>query len=278
MQRSLWRHPVLIGKKAVGRLRRRFAKIPDKAFIGTINGSVRFEHERLSFLHEDDFRAMLTESYDIILCEYLRKHLSPGDIVLDIGANVGYISAVASSYVGTSGEVHGFEPLRECYARLERLRELNPHLHLVFRNAALGEAEGRLPIAFNLQGDSRNASLVPGKEAAESREVLVWRLDDYIFRSISTPERIRIIKIDVEGFEFAVLRGLNRFLAETRNRPLIVCEIKPWEVRNLGGTLSEFEAFMNKYDYRTYLITDEDNPIRLSALTEMEVVIFRTHG
>lgn len=278
MQRNLWRHPVLIGKKAVGRLRRRFAKIPDTAIIGTINGSVRFEHQWLNFLHEDDFRAMLTQSYDIILCEYLRKHLSPGDIVLDVGANVGYLSAVAASYVGTSGEVHGFEPLRECYARLERLRELNPEFNLVFRNVALGEAEGLLPIAFNLQGDSRNASLVSGKEAAESRDVLVWRLDDYIFRSIPTPERIRIIKIDVEGFEYAVLRGLNRFLAGTPNRPWIVCEIKPWEVCNLGTTLSEFEQFMNKYGYRTYLITDEDNPVRLSALTEMEVVVFRTYG
>ena len=132
----------------------------------------------------------------------------------------------------------------------------------------------RLALAPLLQGDSRNASLVPGKEAAERRDVLVWRLDDYIFRSIPTPERIRIIKIDVEGFEFAVLRGLNRFLAGTPNRPLIVCEIKPWEVPNLGATLSEFEQFMNKYDYRTYLITNEDNPVRLSALTEMEVVVF----
>jgi hypothetical protein len=38
---------------------------------------------------------MLTGSYDIILCDYLKKHVKTGDIVLDVGANVGYISAVA---------------------------------------------------------------------------------------------------------------------------------------------------------------------------------------
>ena len=69
-------------------------------------------------------------------------------------------------------------------------------------------------------------------------------------------------------------RESDRHPRGTPNRPLIVCEIKPWEVPNLGATLSEFEQFMNKYDYRTYLITNEDNPVRLSALTEMEVVVF----
>ena len=270
-----WRHPLLIGKKAVGRMRRRFVKIPDTAVIVTINGSVRFEHQWLSFLEEDDFRAMLTQSYDIILCEYLRKHLTPGDIVLDVGANVGYISAVAASRVGITGEVHGFEPLRECYARLERLCELNPQFRFVFNNVALGEAEGLLPIAFNPKGDSRNATLVPGKKAPETRDVLVWRLDDYITRSIPAAERISIIKIDVEGFEYSVLRGLDRFLAGTSHRPLIICEIKPWEVRNLGATLSDFEQFMNKYGYHTYFITQEDKPVKLATLADLEVLIFR---
>src|ERR1041385_3366408 len=108
---------MLIAKKAVGRLRRRFVKLPKSPQIVTINGSVRFEHQMLGFLDEGDLRAMLTQSYDIILCDYLKKHLKPGDIVLDIGANVGYISAMAASCVGTSGEVHGFEPLRECFFR-----------------------------------------------------------------------------------------------------------------------------------------------------------------
>lgn len=275
MQTNLWRHPVLIGKKAVGRLRRRFVRIPHTAVINTINGNVRFEYQWLSFLQEDDFRAMITQSYDIILCEYLRKHLSPGDIAVDVGANVGYISAVAASYVGSSGEVHGFEPLQECYVRLERLRELNPQFHLVFHNAALGEAEGLLPMAFNPKGGSRNASMVPGKKAAETRDVPVRRLDDYIFRCIPASERIKIIKIDVEGFEYSVLKGLHGFLAGTPHRPLIVCEIKPWEMRNLGATLSEFEQFMGKYGYQSYLITEENRPVKLSALTDMEVVVFR---
>ena len=135
--------------------------------------------------------------------------------------------------------------------------------------------EGFLPIAFNPEGDSRNATLVPGKKAATIRDVQVCRLDDYIAQNIPALERIRLIKIDVEGFEYSVLKGLDHFMGTTSCRPLIVCEIKPWEVRNLGATLSVFEQFLNKHSYGTYLITQEDKPIKLSALTDMEVVVFR---
>jgi FkbM family methyltransferase len=165
--------------------------------------------------------------------------------------------------------------LIECYRRLERLRELNPRLCLKFNNVALGEAEGFLPLAYNPDGDSRNATLVPGKHYAETRQVPVYRLDEYIASNISSPERIKVIKIDVEGFEFQVIKGLERFLAGTKFRPLIVCEIKPWELTHLGASLDDFEQFMKKFGYRAYIIPEESVAVRMSALTDMEVLLFR---
>ena len=272
---NLWRRSALYARKATGRIQRRLIKIPDRAVVRTINGTVRFEHLWLPFLDEGDFRAMLTQSYDIILCDYLKRNLKPGDIVLDAGANVGYISAVAASYVGASGEVHAFEPLAECFARLERLRELNPGLQLFFNNVALGEVNGVLPIAYNPQGDSRNATLVPGKQSEVTREVPVKRLDEYIRAKISSPERISLIKIDVEGFEYSVLRGLSEFFRKTSSRPLIVCEVKPWELKRLGATPDDFEQYMREFGYRAYRITHDDTPVSMSGLTDMEILVFR---
>lgn len=260
----------------MGRIRRRFTSLPDHPVIATINRGVQFEHMALPFLDEDDFRAMLTQSYDISLCDYIRRTVKPGDIVLDVGANVGYISAVSASYTGSGGEVHGFEPLWECYARLERLRALNPQLCFRFNNVALGETEGFLPIAYNPAGDSRNATLVPGKHFPEARQVPVKRLDQYIKENIPAPERIKLIKIDVEGFEFPVLLGLKNFLLATACRPAIVCEIKPWELTNFNATPEDFDQYMRGFGYRAYVITEEDTPIRLTELKEMEVVVFRT--
>jgi FkbM family methyltransferase len=242
-----------------------------------MKGGVRFEHKRLSFIEEDDIRAMMSQSYDITLCDCFRKHLSPGGIVLDVGANIGYMSAVAASCVGASGEVHGFEPLAECFERLQNLSRLNPQFQFFFHNTAIGDKKGTLSIGFNPEGDMRNATLVPGKKNPQTREVPVWRLDDYIAEKIFSPERIEMIKIDVEGFEFSVLHGLERFFATSSCRPLIVCEVKPWEIKNLGYTMQDFDRYMKQFGYGTYEMVRETKSVDLTAMKDMETVLFRAH-
>jgi FkbM family methyltransferase len=273
---EVFRHPLRTARKAAGRLRRKMTKVPQSGDIRLINNTVRFEHKNFPFLNEDDIRAMLTQSYDITLCDYLRKHLTMGDIVLDVGANVGYISAFAASCVGHTGEVHGFEPLPECFARLQLLSAMNPDFHFYFSHTALGESAGLLPISYDPNGDSRNATLVPGKESGKrALQVPVKRLDDYILENIGSPQRIKIIKIDVEGYEFQVLRGLERFLVDTRYRPRIICEIKPWELKNLGFTLEDFDEYMKKFGYRAYDLANDNRCVALPELKDMSVLLFQ---
>lgn len=270
-------HPGLLAKKAIGRLRRRLIKLPESPVVKLINGAVRYEFARQPFLDDEDLRAMLTGSYDLILCDYLKRCLSPGDIVLDVGANVGYVSAVAASCAGTTGEVHGFEPLPVCFERLRVLSALNPQYRFVFNNVALGDREDVLPISYDPNGQSRNATLVPGERTGVTVQVPVRRLDDYIRDHVSSPERIKLIKIDVEGFEFPVLRGLERFLAGSSHRPLIVCEIKPWEVERLGFAIGDFDRYMKSFGYDSYDMVSQNRRIDLSTLADMEVIQFRAH-
>jgi FkbM family methyltransferase len=272
---SLLEHPGLLARKAAGRLRRRLTKLPEGSVVKVINGTVRFEFQWQPFLADEDLRAMFTGSYDLILCDCLKRHLSPGDIVLDVGANVGYVSAVAASYVGATGAVHGFEPLRMCFERLQVLSALNPQFHFVFNNVAVGDQEGVLPISYDPKGGSRNATLVPGNQSSVTENVPVRRLDGYIRSNIASPERIKLIKIDVEGFEFPVLKGLERFLVGESHRPLIVCEIKPWEVQKFGHSIGDFTQYMKNFGYDSYDMVSQNKRIDLARLTDMEVVLFR---
>lgn len=271
---SALENPQLALRKAVGKIRRKTARIPEHSIIEEMKGGLLFEHRPLSFLDDDDIRAMMTHSYDISGCDCFRRHLSQGDTVLDVGANIGYMSAVAASCVGRAGEVHGFEPLTECFERLQTLSHSNPAFRLHFNNVAVGSQKGSLKIGFNRDGDMRNATLVPGKNTPETRDVPVWRLDDYIFDNIAAPERIKLIKIDVEGFEFSVLQGLERFFARGA-RPLIVCEVKPWEIRNIGYTMKDFDAYMKNFGYRAFDIARERRTVDLSELQDMDTVVLR---
>ncbi len=266
--------PGLLVKQAVGRIRRATTRFPETPVTNLVNGAVRFEHKRLPFLTEDNQIAMMTGTYDIILQEFLRKHLRAGDTVIDGGANVGYISATAASHVGPSGEIHGFEPLEECFGRLQVLASLNPQHHFFFNHAALGEGNGVLPISCP-KGDARNATLVRGKDFTDVRQVEVKRLDDYIAAHVRSPEKIRVIKLDVQGFEFLVLRGLARFFSGTSLRPLIACDMKPWEIGNIGYTLDDFKRYMQGFGYQAFDIAREHVPVDSWSLTDWRAVVFR---
>jgi FkbM family methyltransferase len=274
MSLRILRHPLLYAKKALGRIRRQLVAPPEFR-VALIDGIVRYEHRRLPFLNEGDYRAMLTGTYDIILCDFMRRNLTAGDIALDVGGNVGYISAVAASFVGTSGEVHSFEPLRECFERLDLVRRMNPDFRIACNQFALGSEEGSLPICFDPVGSSRNATLVPGYDMPVRYEVPVKRLDAYIREAIISPERIKLIKIDVEGFEFAVLKGLEGFLAGSTHRPPIVVEIKPWDVAKIGHDMKQFQDYMGRFGYKAYDMVDENICINLLSMKDMEVVVFR---
>jgi hypothetical protein len=86
-----------------------------------------------------------------------------------------------------------------------------------------------------------------------------------------------MIKIDVEGFEFSVLHGLERFFATSSCRPLIVCEVKPWEIKNLGYTMQDFDRYMKQFGYGTYEMVRETKSVDLTAMKDMETVLFRAH-
>jgi FkbM family methyltransferase len=150
------------------------------------------------FLNSDDFRGMLTKTYDMNLIATIRNLLESGNTFVDVGANVGYVSAVAASIVGPQGFVHGFEPLRECVPHLDRLKTLNDGYNLHFNYCALASEPGELAISFDPEGDARQATLLPGKEYARSYSVDVMRFDDYAERNCVA---VDLVKIDVEGFE-----------------------------------------------------------------------------
>jgi FkbM family methyltransferase len=261
-------NPKLLGQKALGRLRRAIVSIPSTPVKKQIGGSVCFEFEFQPYLTLYDFRAMYTDSYDIALVNFMKKYLKKGDVFIDVGANVGYISAIAASLVGKQGEVHSFEPLKECFGRLERLVELNPDHKFVINNFALGEIAGMRQISYPPLGGSGLASLVPRAIKESTAPVEVKRLDRYIFANIKNMNKIKMIKIDVEGYEFPVLRGLSDFLNNTACRPMILCEILPAQLPKLNYTLQQFDHYMRSFSYAAFDITNSFRRIDVTKIRE----------
>jgi FkbM family methyltransferase len=178
-------------------------------------------------------------THEMFLERIFDRYLQPGGIFVDIGANCGYWSAYALARVGRSGEVHAFEPVPHYFAFVRRLAELNPDHRVFANNVACGARAGRCPMTVvpprpenfdNYDTNIGSSSLQPGfldhdKALTETIDVEVVRLDEYLRDKAIDPERIGLVKIDVEGFESAVFDGMEELLTKAGRKVPVLCEI-----------------------------------------------------
>jgi FkbM family methyltransferase len=140
------------------------------------------------------------------LCKML---LRPGDVALDIGANIGIVTATMARLVGPTGRVLAFEPNPHAFELLLATRERNGFANVDAYPLALGAFDGELPLTIP-PGNLGSASLVPDDDAGEAIGVSVRRLADVLEEA--SVSAIRLAKLDVEGYEPEVLAGaLPRF-------------------------------------------------------------------
>ncbi len=209
--------------------------------------------------------------YEPLTVRAMRRLLTKGDTLIDVGANIGYLSAVGASLVGPTGSVHCFEPVPRYFQRLRRLAEINPGYTIVANQLAAGDGERTFTMhtsKTSLGGNTMISGLNREEDIEERFEVRAIRLDEYIRESRLA--KVALIKIDVEGFEFPVLRGLQRYLDTAAILPAIICEIAPTAYPLLGYTLSDLRAYMEGYGYR---------PFRLNAIgkAEMDITALESH-
>ncbi len=160
-------------------------------------------------------------SYEVDRLREFAAAITPGDVVYDVGANVGIYSLLASSRVGSSGCVYAFEPLERNLHYLRRHIELNHVQNCTVLPSAVCNQQGTL--AFSAASwEPSMARLSPNGEI----KVPATTLDTCIFEDKFRPPAL--LKIDVEGAEFEVLQGATRTLTEFH--PTIFLEIHGGEL------------------------------------------------
>jgi len=144
----------------------------------------------------------------------------PGDVVLDIGANIGMVTVWLSQLVGPQGRVHSFEPNPLLCERLVAAIDRNGLSNVKLHAFALGPAASELSLCIPLD-NAGAASLIRRADPSRSRtiSVPVRRLSDVA--ESEAFRQIRFIKIDVEGFEHQVLEGGRELLERVRPESIL---------------------------------------------------------
>lgn len=162
-----------------------------------------------------------TGDYDKKLTWLCRKLARPGDTVMDIGANLGLVTLTLARCVGPSGRVHAFEPNPVLQSLLSESLLKNSISNVELHRSALGSANGETELTVPA-GNAGQGSLRWQWNYHDSKRYpcVVERLCDVVSReNIST---IRLIKIDVEGFEKEVLLGASDVLKDIRPHAIIL--------------------------------------------------------
>lgn len=153
------------------------------------------------------------------------QFLRPGDVAVDVGANIGFHTSFMADLVGPNGRVYAFEPNPSLHPRLKRLTENNPLGNIELIEYAASDVDDKaLLYLSSISGlSSLNNNWSP-KTALGRQEVQTITLDRFLASTGS--QRTRLIKIDVEGHERAVFRGLSETLRRN-SVDVFVFEITP---------------------------------------------------
>ena len=171
---------------------------------------------------------------------WMQSWLRPGDTYVDVGAHIGSLVSVAVDAVGPTGRVVAFEPGTQTYAKLARAASTARWPIIEAHRAAVGAAPGtasfHVPVAA---AQSSRATLV-GADGFNAVETVEVETVDGTLGSAS----VRLLKIDVEGYERSVLEGATRTLTNT---DALLLEINPTALAHAGTDGDDLLALLSAF-------------------------------
>lgn len=182
-------------------------KIFSKITIKEVNGSLMFLDLADSGLCTDLFTRGIREIHHT---DFMLKSgvLGKGDVILDIGSNIGYYALLEAKLVGDKGLVYAIEPVSASFEVLKENVMLNKYINIKLFKIALGDVNEVSEIYVT---EKRNlSSLRKCEKTVYSEKVNVKTVDSFL-QDKKTPN---LIRMDVEGYEYNIIKGAQKILEE----------------------------------------------------------------
>lgn len=233
----------------------------------------------------DDFigkRLFFFRVWEPDISRVITERISPGDVVIDVGANIGYDSLLCSRLVGPKGKVVAIEASAAIFQRLQDNLRRNRATNVRAVNVAVSDREGEL-VLYSEEGNLGRTSSMQRGDAHAVETVKMSPLDTIL--SDDERSRVRLIKVDIEGGELPLLRRLVETLHLYPHDMEILVEMSEENVGEEGevfhGLLEKgFSAFAvpNDYALKAYLHQTRGGPVtKITTLpkTQMDILFRR---
>lgn len=190
-------------------------------------------------------------TYEDEIGKLIRISLREGDVTLDVGGNIGLQSIRMSQSVGKTGKVYAFEPLNYLQEKFNHNIKLNRADNVTLFPYALSDAEVEAEFTVNPQSWNQGTfSLADNQLGAEKQKVSIKVADQ--LPELVALSSLSLVKIDVEGFEYQVLRGMTQLLQ--KHKPRIIFEYDDNYWKNTGQDIQSCYEFLTGLGYSLYQI------------------------
>lgn len=201
---------------------------------------------------------------------FIQKYLKPGNVFVDVGANMGIHTLAAASVMQNQGKIYAFEPLEETARLLKKTALFNTHLDIIeIHTAAVSNRTGYQKLFLAKTSGLHSLFPLTGAYAEDVPpiEVPVVKLDD-VLNNIT----VDLIKIDAEGSEVNILEGAQSIIRKNLDIGLIV-EFFPPHLARAGHTVKSWLAHFQELGLHCRVVNwttgtlEEISQAQLEALT-----------
>lgn len=235
----------------------------------TNRDGIHFELDVHDIIQRDIYIYNYYEPEDV---RAFRRLVGPGDVVFDVGANIGQYTLLASKLVGSPGHVFAFEPSPDVLPKLKKHLLMNHADNVELAAKAVAESDGTASFYPAAQESNQGVgSLLPAESyraelrSSQAVEVEVTTLDSFCDQH--GIESIDLLKVDVEGLDLDVLRGAERILARSPH-VVVMSEVEPLNFVQRGFSFDDFIDYMQQRGFSPYYAVASG---RLRALSEDDV-------
>jgi len=203
-----------------------------------------------------------TGTYEDEIGKLIKISLKEGDNALDIGGNIGLQSLRMSTCVGPAGKVYAFEPLQHIQEKFRKNMALNRAQNVILFDIALSDKSGETDFKLDKNTWNQGTFSLKTEPTGDDTQKVIIKIADEL-PEITQLENLALIKIDVEGFEYNVLRGLKATLQKHGPRIIFEYDDNYWASagQNFGGCFD----YLHNLGYTLYQVSDAGAELIKSA-------------
>ena len=213
-------------------------------------------HKMILDPKDDSLGLSINSVYEPFETAYFKNEIKNGDVVFDIGANIGYFTLMFAKLVGENGKVYAFEPSPDVFDILKKNVELNGYKNVILLNKAVSTKTENIKLYLSLGGASDN-HIYDSCDNRQSVVIDAIALDDW-FKNYDG--KIDFIKMDIQGAEGKALQGMINLL-KTNKKIKIVSEFWPSGLIKSGIEPKEYLNSLVNCGFKLYEMNEQKNTI-----------------